>query len=139
MTDLALTGSCLCGAIRYRASGRLLFFNHCHCSRCRKSTGTGHASNILMKPAEVEWLQGETELRHHRLADAKRFSTSFCAECGSPMPRVYAETSVAVVPAGSLDADPGIRPERHIFVGSRAGWSCPEGALPAFETYPEKR
>lgn len=136
MNDVTLSGSCLCGSVCYEISGTLWQFNHCHCERCRKATGTGHASNIILKPADVQWTAGAELLQHYKLPEAKRFSTTFCRNCGSPLPRVYSGTGVAVVPAGTLDTDPDVRPERRIFEGSRADWSCPGGDVPGFETYP---
>ena len=52
MSQVTLKGSCLCGAVRYEVSGDLQRFYHCHCKRCRKSTGTGHASNLMLAQAE---------------------------------------------------------------------------------------
>lgn len=136
MQDLHLSGSCLCGSVAYEISGTALYFNHCHCERCRKATGTGHASNIIMKPATVRWTAGENLLQHYKVPEAERFATSFCGNCGSPMPRVNAELRVIVVPAGSLDDEPEMQPERRIFQSSRATWSCTGDDLPGFETYP---
>ena len=136
MSDIHLSGSCLCGSIAYEIDGELLQFNHCHCQRCRKATGTGHATNIILKPGTVKWLAGEDLLNRYMVPEAKRFAAVFCRECGSPMPRVAPDNSIAVVPAGTLDNDPGIRPERRIFQDSRTDWSCPADDLPAFEQYP---
>lgn len=136
MGDLELTGSCLCGAVTYEITGDAGQFWHCHCARCRKATGTGHASNIIMKPDTVDWTSGNDRLRYFKVPDAKRFATVFCSVCGSLMPRVAQDLSVAVIPAGSLDNDPGIRPEGRIFQGSRAPWSCSGADLPCFDSYP---
>src|SRR5205814_1691578 len=58
MSDGVLSGSCLCGAVAYKVRGPFLRFAHCHCGRCRKATGTGHASNIYVDPANFEWVAG---------------------------------------------------------------------------------
>ena len=136
MSDLNLTGSCLCGSIRYEISGTSKFFFHCHCSRCRKSTGTGHASNIIMNPDSVRWIAGEPFLSQFKVPDAERYRSVFCNKCGSPMPRIAPDNSIAVIPAGTLDNEPGIRPQARIMSGSRADWSCDSSELPAFEVYP---
>ncbi|MGB5492653.1 MAG: GFA family protein [Woeseiaceae bacterium] len=136
MGDLTLAGSCLCGAVSYEITGNAGQFWHCHCQRCRKATGTGHASNILMKPESVEWTSGNDSLKYYKLPDAKRFATVFCSTCGSLMPRVAQDLSIAVIPAGTLDNDPGLRPQARIFQDSRAAWSCDATALPCHETYP---
>ena len=135
MSDIHLSGSCLCGSVVYEIRGELRQFTHCHCERCRKATGTGHATNIIMTPASVEWTAGESLLSHYKLPEAKRFATVFCRECGSLMPRIAPDNSIAVIPAGTLDEDPGIRPERRIFQDSRADWSCPAEDLPSFDQY----
>ena len=135
MSDIHLSGSCLCGSVAYEIRGELRQFTHCHCERCRKATGTGHATNIIMTPASVEWTAGESLLSHYKLPEAERFATVFCRECGSLMPRIAPDNSIAVIPAGTLDKDPGIRPERRIFQDSRADWSCPAEDLPAFDQY----
>lgn len=136
MSAIHLSGSCLCGSVAYEISGDALQFNHCHCERCRKASGTGHATNIIMKPATVCWTAGENLLKRYKVPEAKRFATVFCSVCGSLMPRVAPDNKIAVVPAGTLDNDPGIRPERRIFQGSRVEWSCAGNDVPDFDTYP---
>lgn len=136
MSDVNLTGSCLCGSVSYEISGSVGQFWHCHCKRCRKATGTGHATNILMTPASVEWTSGNDLLRYFKVPEAKRFGTVFCSVCGSLMPRVAADMSFALVPAGTLDTDPGVRPEGRIFQDSKAPWSCDNSDLASYETYP---
>ncbi len=136
MSQTTLHGSCLCGAVRYAVSGEIARFTHCHCSRCRKATGTGHATNLIMRPANVRWLQGEDKLRRYKVPEAERFATTFCSECGGPLPRFVPAMEMAVIPAGSLDEDPGLKPESHIFWDSRTEWSCEAGGLPTFAEYP---
>jgi hypothetical protein len=70
------------------------------------------------------------------LPEAERFGVAFCRECGGHVARVVAGRPYAVVPAGSIDGDPGIRPSAHIFVGSKAEWFEIPGDLPQFEEYP---
>jgi hypothetical protein len=139
MSDQSLTGRCLCGGVTYEITGTVHRFVHCHCSRCRKATGTGHATNILLKPSSAVWLSGENLLKWYRVPEAERFATNFCSECGSLMPRVAPDMSVAVVPAGTLDSDPGILPEARIFFASKADWSCGEDELPQHPEYPPPR
>lgn len=137
MANLILSGSCLCGAVRYEITGDAGQFWHCHCQRCRKATGTGHASNIIMKPESVDWTSGNDRLQYYKVPDAKRFATVFCRICGSLMPRVAQDLSIAVIPAGTLDDDPGIRPDGRIFQDSRAPWSCISTELPHYDRYPD--
>ena len=136
MTQTTLTGSCLCGAVRYEASGEAKRFMHCHCTRCRKATGTGHASNLFLQPGRLAWLAGEEQVRAYKVPEAQRFTNTFCAVCGGRLPRQAAGTDIVVIPAGSLDGEPPIKPAARIFYGSRAAWSCGGDDLPVFETYP---
>lgn len=138
MTRESLKGGCLCGAVRFEISGKLRTFLHCHCRRCRKATGTGHASNLILEPESVRWLSGEDLLASYSVPEAKRFRTVFCAVCGSPLPRVAPDMSMALVPAGSLDEEPVSKPVGRIFWDSRAGWSCDQGELPAWAEYPQR-
>ena len=134
MTNVSLKGSCLCGSVSYEITGDAGQFWHCHCERCRKATGTGHASNILMTPDSVKWTSGNDLLNYYKVPEAKRFATVFCSVCGSLMPRVAPDESFAMVPAGTLDNDPGVRPQGRIFQDSRAPWSCDTGELACHET-----
>jgi len=136
MAEMKVTGSCLCGSVQYEIKGDSTAFYHCHCTRCRKATGTGHASNIRVSPETgIHWLKGEELLKRYKVPEAERYFTNFCSNCGSPMPRVVPEISAVIVPAGSLDTELNIKPEARIFWDSRAEWSCSD-ALPVFPEYP---
>jgi hypothetical protein len=74
MSQTTLKGSCLCGAVKYEVTGDPKRFYHCHCSRCRKATGTGHASNLFLQPAALRWLSGEQQIRAFKVPEAKRFT-----------------------------------------------------------------
>lgn len=137
MPEISVNGSCLCGSIQYEVTGKAERFYHCHCQRCRKSTGTGHASNLLMTPASsLTWTKGEDLLMRYKVPEAERFYTLFCKQCGSPMPRVMSGLDGVLIGAGSLDCEPPMAPQARIFWDSRAEWSCPSGGLPAFPEYP---
>ena len=138
MTQANFRGSCLCGSVRYEISGEPQRLYHCHCSRCRKATGTGHASNLFLQPGELRWLQGEEQVRSFKLPEAKRFTNQFCATCGSRLPRQAPGTDVVQIPAGSLDDEAPIKPQARIFSGSRAGWSCADDGLPVFPEMPSQ-
>jgi len=131
-------GSCLCGKVRFKVTRPFKSFFVCHCSRCRKTTGSAHASNIFTTPDHVHWLAGEDLVRHFKLESAKRFGHSFCTECGSPVPRVSEERNVATIPAGVLDDDPGMSPQNIIFWNDRTDWYEDMAMAPHFAEYPDK-
>jgi len=86
----------------------------------------------------VKWIAGEENIAGFKVPDAKRFRTSFCTTCGSPLPRVAPDLGFALIPAGSLDSDPPLQPTARIFWASRTAWSCDEGGVPAWDEYPQK-
>ena len=135
VADMTFSGSCLCGAIQYEFSGEPTRFYHCHCQRCRKATGTGHATNLFIKPAKITWIKGEELLRYFKVPEAERFTRCFCQHCGSSMPRVVPELGMAMIPAGSLDSDLSIVPQARIFWDSRAAWSCSTTDIPVYPEY----
>lgn len=135
MDQVRLKGSCLCGGVKYEAIGEVSRFYHCHCKRCRKATGTGHASNILMTDASLEFTEGEDLLKLYKVPEAARFGKQFCSRCGSSLPRTSGSEGRVVIPAGSLDEEPPVKPEARIFWDSRAEWSCAD-ELPRFAEYP---
>ena len=135
MADTTLKGSCLCGDVQYEVTGEAKRFYHCHCSRCRKATGTGHASNLFFQPGTLKWLTGEAQVRAFKVPEAKRFTNTFCATCGSRLPRQVKDSDVVFIPSGSLDDEAPIEPQARIFSGSRARWSCSGDELPAYPEY----
>ncbi|HEY9100343.1 MAG TPA: GFA family protein [Thiobacillus sp.] len=137
MSHITLTGSCLCGAVHYEVSGDPLKFYHCHCERCRKSTGTGHATNLMLANAQLVFTQGESHLKRYKVPEAERFTRQFCDQCGSLVARLVPEIEAVIIPAGSLDSEIPIKPQAHIFWDSRAAWSCDSAALPHFAEYPD--
>ena len=131
-----LKGSCLCGAIRYEVTGQAKRFYHCHCSRCRKASGTGHASNLFVSPGNsITWTRGESLLSCYKLPEAERFYNCFCKRCGSSMPRVIPELDAVLIPAGTLDTPSPLPAQARIFWDSRAEWSCTD-ELPVYSEYP---
>jgi hypothetical protein len=115
-------GSCLCKQVTYEVDLPFERFMYCHCTRCRKATGAAHAANGFVKPDAFRWLSGEALVKRYDIPDAKRFALQFCSQCGARVPHPTRDGARMVVPAGSLDDNPGTRPEAIVFWGSRAPW-----------------
>ena len=115
------TGGCLCGAVTYRITGPFKGFFLCHCSRCRKATGSAHAANLFSDAAQIDWLSGGETVQNFRL-EGTRFTRSYCPGCGASVPTVSRDGTRMMVPAGGLDSDVALRPDAHIFCASRANW-----------------
>lgn len=129
------SGACLCGTVRFEISGEFDSFFLCHCSRCRKDTGSAHGANLFSSTATIAWLSGRDRIKTYRVP-ATRHEKSFCTECGSALPRVQMEGTLLVVPAGSLDSDIDIRPNAHICFASRAAWDAHLENIPKIEGLP---
>lgn len=138
MLNHEITGRCLCNRVAYVIKGHLGIFQYCHCSRCRKFTGSAFAANLLVSPADFQWLRGEEFVGRYEVEDAKHFATSFCKNCGSSLPWLGKSGKAVVVPAGSLDDDPGIRPFQNLFWDSRAAWYAEPSTLPKHDELPLK-
>ena len=135
MTAEVLHGGCLCGNVTYEIESPFLKFGHCHCSRCRRATGSSHASNLYADPSRFRWTSGEASVRRYDLLSARSFATTFCSTCGAPLPHHTRSGREIVVPAGSLDQQSQLKPQMHIFFDSRPEWSCADDSLPRFEGY----
>jgi hypothetical protein len=121
-SDGRVGGSCLCGAVAYDFEPPIDGWYSCHCSRCRRARGGAHASNAFLDVRRFRWLRGEEQVATFALPEAERFAQSFCRTCGGKAPRVNVAAGYVAIPAGTLDDDPGRRPDRHIFVASKAPW-----------------
>ena len=114
-------GSCLCGAIRYEISGPFDEMHHCHCSMCRKAHGAAFSTFARVSRASLRFLAGTEQLRHFR--SSPPVQRSFCGGCGSSLLFQFdALPEVVWVAAGTLDDDPAMRPQAHIYVASKAPW-----------------
>jgi hypothetical protein len=132
-------GSCLCGAVAYEITTPPQRMYQCHCSRCRMGRSAAHGANVFYDANGFRWTRGADHVQEFKLPGAQYFATAFCRDCGSALPRVSVERNIAVVPAGSLDSEPAITPDAHIFVGSKAPWFEIHDLLPQFVEMPPRR
>ena len=132
---MALHGGCLCGGVRYEISGNLGQAENCHCSMCRKNSGSAFIPAAQVASKDFKWTKGENLLASYASSPgAKRM---FCKNCGSPLAGSNeAMKEILFLYMGSLDEDPGVRPEVHIFVGSKAPWFEITDKLPQFKEFP---
>jgi hypothetical protein len=116
-----ITGRCQCGTVQYRIDGAPLTMYHCHCSQCRRASGSSFATNILVRSEAFELVAGADALASFESSPGKR--RHFCARCGSPLFSAAGATpQIVSVRSGTLDGDPGLRPSAHIHVASKSPW-----------------
>ena len=132
-----LRGSCLCGGVAYE-TGPARGLVYCHCSRCRKGRSSAFAANVFAEPEPFRYTRGADLVRIYKVPEAARFTVAFCTVCGGGVPRDPNGARYLVVPAGSLDDDPGPLPRPiHIFVGSKSPWFEIADGLEQWDAYPE--
>jgi hypothetical protein len=128
-------GSCACRAVLYRVEGAFTALFLCHCSRCRKDTGSAHGANLVAPVARLRWVTGADQVRDF-VVPGTRHRRGFCAQCGGALPYAVADGGAVVVPAGSLDSAVPPVPATHICVASRAAWEDATDGAPRLDGLP---
>ena len=130
-------GSCLCGLCSYTiiaVKPEAMYL--CHCSRCRKETGSIHAANAFFKSGQLIWESGiEDNVGYFQLKGTRK-QRAFCKNCGSPLPREDDSCQI-ILPAGTLDNNILITPTAHIHYASRISWEDETVNLKRFDNLPE--
>ena len=117
-----LTGGCLCGGVRYEISGPFLRAGHCHCSRCRKHSGAAAGTQGRVLQKHFRLLRGDELIRNY--VTEGHAAKAFCSVCGSSLfGGSWPEGPEVSIRFGTLDGDPGIRPQVHTFVADKAHWN----------------
>ncbi len=131
-----IRGSCLCGGIKYRITGRLFKALNCHCSMCRKAQGSAFRSRATVRSADLTFVQGEDLMTFYESSPGTR--RGFCRVCGSPiLSKFEAYPDYYGLPLGALDDDPGVRPGLHVHVASKAPWFTITDDLPQLPGGPD--
>lgn len=134
-----VTGSCLCGGVRFEISGRLTPMQYCHAKRCQKATGSAFAAEVAARRVDFRWTQGVDLVVVYEaplLREPPAYRRAFCRICGAPLPVVRDGVPFVVLHAGLLDGDPETRPSRHIFTSQKPAWSDIHDELPQFDERP---
>ena len=131
---MAITGSCLCGGVQYEISGGLSDLAYCHCSMCRRSLGAAFGAFARVVEGNFRWLSGEDIIVAYESSPGVRLC--FCGKSGSHLGAMGDSGKLSWVALGSVTGDPGVRPEAHIFTGSKAPWHKITDNLPQFDEWP---
>lgn len=128
------TGQCLCGAVALEVTGEIYSIIHCHCSLCRKSSGTAYATNGFVASQDFRIVKGAEILSDFSLRPGR--TRHFCSQCGSPVYSSNADDPGRIrIRLGVLDSDIRERPLSHNFVTSRANWDDLDAELPRYEQH----
>ncbi|MFC4526106.1 GFA family protein [Dyella halodurans] len=128
-----LLGECLCGDIRYRVEDSFLYALNCHCSQCRKATGSAFKPFAGIKRSKLSVIEGDKSLQIFGDEDGH---DARCKRCGSLLYSLVRDGQYVHVTFGTLVDTPSIRPTAHIFVGSKASWYTINDNLPQHQELP---
>lgn len=115
-----LTGGCLCGAVRFEIDGILGPITCCHCSQCRRTSGSAYVAAASVDEGCFRVTEGRDLVSEYESSPQSR--RAFCTRCGSQLWGRHAAYPVVRVRAGGLDGNPGGRIAAHTMMGSRAAW-----------------
>jgi hypothetical protein len=127
-----LTGQCLCGAVRYAVADQFLYAANCHCSNCRRTTGSAFKPFAGIERQKLRITGGADALM---LFGDQGGNDQHCKRCGSLLFSVVHDGAFVHVAMGTLADDPIIRPTCHIFVGFKAPWFTITHDLPQYEEF----
>ncbi len=132
-----ITGSCLCGGVRFALSEPPASAGYCHCTRCQGRTGTSQSAQARVDGRTFELLAGEDLVKAWRHPEGG-FEKCFCRECGAHLfSRNPDDPSQMSIRLSAFDEDPGVRPEYRTFTAYAAAWEpLPDDGL---ERFPESR
>lgn len=127
-----LAGKCCCGAIHYAVADEFVYAMNCHCSNCRRTTGSAFKPFAGIERGKLRLTKGQDDLL---IFGTENANDTHCKRCGSLLYSVVRDGAYVHVALGSLLDDPAIRPTRHIFVGSKASWFTITDDLPQYEEH----
>jgi hypothetical protein len=128
-----LKGSCLCGAVQYEVEDAFRYALNCHCSQCRRATGSAFKPFGGIEVGKLRIVSGAQHL--HRYGEAQGHD-AHCGQCGSLLYSLIHNGLMVHVTFGTLVDAPTLRPTAHIFVGSKAPWFTIADSLPQHVEFP---
>jgi hypothetical protein len=131
-----IKGSCLCRGVTFEFERMTGPFELCHCSRCRKVSGSAFMAGVVGPRSAFRLLTGIDLIKTYDAPIVKAppaYRSCFCGRCGSPVPDPSGKSALIEIAAGLLDDDPGVRPDKHIFIEKKAPWYTIADSLPQLD------
>ncbi len=123
-----LKGRCLCGTVRYEVNDNFLYAGYCHCSDCRRFSGSAFSAMAGIPTAEFQVVSGVDAIQ--RYVKSANTVLCFCLHCGSSLCAEKPNRGMVHVRLGTLDDCPSLRPHFHSYVASKAEWDVIADKLP---------
>jgi hypothetical protein len=132
-TNRTLMGTCLCRSVEYMVRDEFIYAMNCHCSQCRRTTGSAFKPFAGIERDKLSVTKGEDSLL---IFGDENNHDAHCKACCSLLYSVVNDGALVHVAMGTLVDEPNIRPTAHIFVGSKAPWYTITDNLPQHEELP---
>jgi hypothetical protein len=132
---MPILGSCLCGGVQFEIDRAAGSSEICHCVRCQKKSGSTSLTMISARTSEYRLLKGANLIREYSapiLNQPPAYKAYFCENCGSAVPGLEPSQDFIEIPAGLFDNNPGVQPDKHIFVDFMPSWNVIRDNLPQF-------
>lgn len=115
-----MRGQCSCGEVKFEFKMPEPLAYQCHCSVCRKASGSAYSTTLMAPTQGFVWLEGQNKVSSY--AKKNGYKTAFCSCCGSPVPNLFRDYPLYSVPVGALDDDIKPRVVVQLYLDSKAGW-----------------
>ena len=129
-----MQGACLCGGVRFELRGAIPAIYQCHCSLCRRVTGSSSNAALRIPAAQFDWLAGRELISEYETGSG--YKSHFCKRCGSPLPNPTAADSLYWVPVGLLEDSQRLELGAHLYIASRAHWDIIAAAGEHYDEMP---
>jgi hypothetical protein len=129
-------GGCLCGAVRYRVAGDPRLAGVCHCTFCKRGTGSAFRVAAYFTEAAVEFISGARKTYEYRSDESKRWAKlEFCPTCGTTVTGTAEWVpGMRMITVGTLDDPNWIKPTRHVWTRSALHWMAFPPEVEIFKT-----
>lgn len=131
-----IRGSCLCGGVKFEVACVSGPFELCHCSRCRKVSGSAYMAAIGVRRENFRFLSGQALVKVYEaplVESPPPYRVCFCSVCGCCVPDPNDTSEFFEIAAGLLDDDLNMHPDKHIFVEVKANWDEIHDKLPQLD------
>ena len=134
-----IEGGCNCGAVRYAIDGEPLAVAACHCTRCRRQSGSAFSVNlVVMASTMTVTVTGDLAVfEDTETSSGASVMRQFCRVCGSPIRSLLAANpAITAVKAGTVDEPDGFAPTLHVWTQSKLAWVEVPAGMPQFAQNP---
>jgi Uncharacterized conserved protein len=129
MTTPDTNGGCLCGAIRYRATGQPIVSMVCHCRTCRKAAGSPLVAWLTFPVRAFTFVRGQPS----EFSSSPPVKRTFCPSCGTPLTYTHADRPAEIdVTTVSIEDPEAFPPDHHSWVSHSLSWVRLDDGLPAY-------